>query len=426
MPITPTSALESELHKMETASRPERLGYLLRSCYGGVANNPTKAMVFLVADQTKRDANQLMQGVSSTCFGETSLAKLRNAGIVKPSRAAIDSYFQESIIPITPFASTSLSATERPKYSKTFEGLLIGDVMAYKAIEMSSDPSVRTSNYITLGKANTIGITDAPTTTVLVLSKLVEEIGIREISLAELVDDLFDYRGKHDGSEFKSLVGRLSFAVMKHLRTSGLIEFQSEDRGAWISYSIAEEKDTMDPVVLAELSKRYAKETIRNYKRYANRAVKTVRQTGSCTSQEVGRSLGFEEFTSMRTATSVLSMLRQVGIVRIVHGKENERKSSIKLLPSGRQFYTEHIKPMLELSYFFELAKDGIKYALMNQVAFQDLGELIELRQKWIDPLATETEALEVFRAKCAEARKRHQRESGHIPNVDADGAAQI
>jgi len=123
------TTLEQQLFERSQYSEV-RLGDLLSRCFGGIANNPSISIVFLAMDYKPRSAADIKERANSL------LGIQEDDNLKSIYGELVTGYIKGSLLKSTDFA-LSQESEFGTRYSKSWDGFLIGDVSAYLGIEVS-------------------------------------------------------------------------------------------------------------------------------------------------------------------------------------------------------------------------------------------------------------------------------------------------
>jgi len=194
-----------------------RLGNIIRAGFGGVANIPSKAEVFLVTDYEARESNDIEGRVRNL------LQTIVRGRVRPPEKGIIEEYFDDAILQLTQFSGkenrreempTELAESDSiqigwkyiPLYSKTWDGFLVGDPFAYLGIISSTIEGARSGKMI-WGQANSRGSTNAQEMRILILYWLLKREG-GEGEDKDFIKEVFEYKGRiHEGGKIVPEIG---------------------------------------------------------------------------------------------------------------------------------------------------------------------------------------------------------------------------
>ena len=378
-------------------------------------NNPTKAMSFLVTELYPSTTWKIRQAIYKECFGVDGSPRrqpgmLKEKGIRPISFLLPSSYYDTCILGFSHFARK-----KKLEYSKTLDGAAIGDLVAYKCIESSSDPRLISSNYLIFGIATTLGETDAQVTTSLLLFYLDRNkvyAGSKPKPAHEIIEGIFEFEGRRTDSEYIRLIRRISVHNLSRLQRAGLVNYETRRRKESNKYAPKTRSIGVlkKEEITQKLREKYARATIA-FKRHLPNVFKFLLKNPDSGLEEIAEKLGL----SKRVVGEAVSMLRYLDLVEITKGRPQEECLVTTLTERGKHFVEEHLAPLYDVLGILDPLEEELTYSSLQRKIKPDLEGIYEERKENLDPIIEDREKSYEFREKCVEARLRHQKESGHI-----------
>jgi len=389
----------------------------LRALYGGVANNPTKSMAFLVTDNEPKTGYEIIKDIYEECF-DCDENGLEYLDLRKINSSSIKNYFEKAIIKLSKFVEKrrEIGKTNSSKrkyeyfYFKNPKGFIFGDPAAYLCIEASSDDNY-SSTYKTFGTANTSRDSDSQTTTIILLRYLIER-GPSAYKLHDVIDDIFGFEGKRRSKEYRNLKDKMLYTIIR-LNESKILTYNSRKPEEEIIYTTTKTKTDIQEDIKRLRKMGYSENSIIPYKCYCEKILKKLNGK-ELTTKEIAKELGLESCSHIQRT---LSMLRKLSHIEVVEGKIPEDFGIIEVSKKTLNYYDKYLKRILKASGLEDAIDkvNGIKYEALNQTVQPNVNEFLKMREEFINPIVFDKSMRKKFQDMCIKARRKHVEESGHI-----------